>query len=537
MRAKRPKRLLWLALGCVVAMVFATACAVVPPPTTVGSTAAIDAPKPLDCTHWRYGTADEPAPGVLPAEYDRNNYKRTSLRDPRPELANSPQNQCGQKGDAVDLAWGVTKGRDDVLISVLDSGIMWRDAGRMADLARAAYINIGEARPPCTARDGDCNHDGVFDIADFGPIPDRNSNGVADPEDLILDPKYSNGRDDDHNGYVDDISGWDFLYGDNDPLDTVTYGHGSGEAEDSTARENGTGDVGNCPKCRLLPIRVSDSFIAEGGRFAAGVTFALDSGADVVQEALGALTNPAVTQQAIDAAYKRGVVVVASMADEASKHPNLPGALEHTMAVNSVTEKNDPVTDANSGYLALNGCTNFGGHTFVSVESGSCSSEATGQMSGMVGLLESEARDAHIRPPNALRWYRNGAANVLSANEAMQIVRSTADDVDFARHAHRRPDQHRALPDDTGLGRDVRLRSRQRVRDGEGGARWSHPARSRYHRAELVRRAADVGQAARHGSGRGRPRPVVRLPRRVDDGNAAARVSRSRHLAPRRRAP
>jgi hypothetical protein len=161
--------------------------------------------------------------------------------------------------------------------------------------------------------------------------------------------------------------------------------------------------------------------------------FALDSGADVVQEALGALTNPAVTQQAIDAAYKRGVVVVASMADEASKHPNLPGALEHTMAVNSVTEKNDPVTDANSGYLALNGCTNFGGHTFVSVESGSCSSEATGQMSGMVGLLESEARDAHIRPPNALRWYRNGAANVLSANEAMQIVRSTADNVDFAR--------------------------------------------------------------------------------------------------------
>ena len=43
------------------------------------------------------------------------------------------------------------------------------------------------------------------------------------------------------------------------------------------------------------------------------------------------------------------------------------------------------------GYLALNGCTNFGGRTFVAVPSGSCSSEATGQSAGMVALLESYA--------------------------------------------------------------------------------------------------------------------------------------------------
>jgi hypothetical protein len=33
-----------------------------------------------------------------------------------------------------------------------------------------------------------------------------------------------------------------------------------------------------CPECTHLPVRVSDSFIAEGGRFAAGVLFAVDSG-------------------------------------------------------------------------------------------------------------------------------------------------------------------------------------------------------------------------------------------------------------------
>ncbi len=298
----------------------------------------------------------------------------------------------------------------------------------MADLATKAYVNLAEAQPPCAAPDGDCNDDGVFDIADFGAITDRNANGLADPEDLILDPAYNDEVDDDGNGWVNDISGWDLLYADNNPLDTVAYGHGTGEAEDSTAAENGSGSVGTCPRCRFLPVRVSDSFIADGGRFAAGVLFALDSGADVVQEALGALNNPPQAREAIDAAYERGVVVVASMADEASKHRNLPSSLEHTMAVNSITEKEAVLGGPVEGYLALNGCTNFGGRTFVSVPSSSCSSEATGLSAGMVGLLESAARDVRLRRHPAL----GPGGNRLSANEAMQIVRDTADDIDFS---------------------------------------------------------------------------------------------------------
>ena len=91
---------------------------------------------PLDCVNWRYGASDEP--GVLPPEFDRDDYKRTSLRDPRPELHDSPQNHCGQKGAAVDLAWGLSRGRPDVVIAVLDSGIRWRNAGVMSDLATKA---------------------------------------------------------------------------------------------------------------------------------------------------------------------------------------------------------------------------------------------------------------------------------------------------------------------------------------------------------------------------------------------------------------
>lgn len=374
-------------------------------------------PQPTNCTEWRYDATDEPAPGSLPSELDRDNYRVASRRDPRPELADSPHNHCGQKGPALDLALGVTQGRDDVLIAVLDSGIKWQDAGAMADLATEAHVNLGEADPACGDPDGDCNGDGRFDITDFSGLADRNGNGLADPEDLILDPAFNNGIDDDYNGYVDDISGWDFLTGDNNPLDTVEYGHGTGEAKDSTAAANGTGAVGSCPECRFLPVRVGDSFIADGGRFAAGVLYSLDAGAHVIQEALGALSNPPQAQQAIDAAYDRDVLVVASMADEASKHPNLPASLEHTMAVNSVTEKKGLLGGGVEGYLALNGCTNFGGHTFLSIPSGSCSSEATGIAAGMVGLIISVARDEGVD---------------LSANEVMQVLRATADDIDFA---------------------------------------------------------------------------------------------------------
>ena len=396
----------------------------------------VDPPPEIpDCADWRYGPADEPT--SLPAEYDRDDYKRTSLRDPRPFLADSPQNHCGQKGAALDLAWGRSTGSPDVLIAVLDSGIAWRDAGAMADLATKAHIDLGEAPPPCLGDtpDGDCNGDGLFDIADFGPVADRNANGLADPEDLILDPAFTNGIDDDGDGYVDDISGWDFLTGDNNPFDTVDYGHGTGEAKDSTAAADGSGDVGSCPGCRFLPVRVSDSFIADGGRFAAGVLFGLDQGADVIQEALGGLNNPRQSQAAIDAAYSRGVVVVASMADEASAHPNLPSSLERTMTVNSVTEKTVDLVGPGTidGYLALNGCTNFGGRTFVSVPSSACSSEATGQSAGMIGLVESYAREIGVEPHPALAGQVGAAAgDVLSANEVMQLVRASADDIDFS---------------------------------------------------------------------------------------------------------
>ncbi len=415
-------------VGAVVVIVL-SACVPPPPPASSGLSSVpaggARVPGSLDCVHWRY---DGVPTGDLPSEWDPDDYRFTSRRDPG--SARSPQRLCGQLGAAVDLAWGVERGSPDTVIAVLDSGIEWRNAEAMADLAETAYLNREELPPPQPMasgpdvydRDGDGRYS-VLDYADDPRVSDRNDNGMLDPEDLILTPEFNDGVDADGNGWVDDISGWDVLNDDNNPLDDVEYGHGTGEARDSAAAHNGEGAYGTCPECSHLPVRVSDSFIAQGGRFAAGVMFALDSDAEVIQEALGAINNPPQAQQAVDAAHRSGVPVVASMADEQSQHANLPAAMNHTIPVNSVIEAYDflgdlgPLATGKRDTLALNGCTNTGGIAWLSVPSDGCSSEATGNAAGMVGLVVSAAQ-------------RRGLD--LSADEVAQVLRAGADDIDFS---------------------------------------------------------------------------------------------------------
>ena len=398
-------------------------------------------PARLDCVNWRYDGLEP----TRPAEWDADGeYRFGSFRDET--TANSPHRLCGQVGAAVDLAWSIDRGGSDVVVAVLDSGIQWRDAEAMRDLADKTYLNRRELPTPVPAGPSgdpdDSNHDGRFTISDFAHDPrvsDRNGNGLLDPEDLILDPAFSDGIDDDHNSYVDDIAGWDVQNDDNDPLDDVNYGHGTGEALDSTAAHNGAGRYGTCPECLSLPVRVGDSFIAEGGRFAAGVLFGIDSGASVVQEALGAISNPPQAQAAVDAAERRGIPVVASMADEQSQHPNLPAAMNHTIPVNSITELPGLTTAAKlvggrRDAQLVNGCTNTGGIAWVAVPSTGCSSEATGNASGMVGVLESAARRAGVPAhPNLVAGQSSSTSrNVLSSNEVAQLIRAGADDIDFS---------------------------------------------------------------------------------------------------------
>ncbi len=337
-------------------------------------------------------------------------------------------------GMHADRGWQKTVGDRRVLIAVLDSGIKW-DA---EDLVNKHFLNRKELPAPAEACRGpnfkaadpwDSDGDGIFNMLDYAKedgnvvpktscdpkVSDLNKNGFLDPQDLIK--VFSDGKDDDGNGYMDDISGWDFFRNDNDAYDDTRYGHGTGEANDSTAEgNNGRGGLGICPECTHLPCRVADSFVADGNDFSAAVVFATDSGASVIQEALGTLNRGQYADDAINYAYDNNVVIIASAADELSFHHNMPGTTDHTVYVHAIVFDGANANHSTT-FLNFNNCTNWGANLVLSSPGTGCSSEATGVTSGHAGMIYSMALQSKLDPP-------------LTAEEARGVLIMSVDDID-----------------------------------------------------------------------------------------------------------
>ena len=176
----------------------------------------------------------------------------------------------------------------------------------------------------------------------------------------------------------------------------------------------------------FLPLKVADSFVGIGTDFAQAVVYAVDIGADVVQEALGTISAGPASQAAIDYAYRRGVPVIASAADESSRHHNFPAALEHTVWMNSIVHGDGTIVEQEDVYDLFNGCTNHGGRAWSAISSNSCSSEATGRGAGMAALLVSHGKNLVDR---GLFANYPGIGQPFSAEEVRQLFRRAAEDI------------------------------------------------------------------------------------------------------------
>jgi subtilisin family serine protease len=108
--------------------------------------------------------------------------------------------------------------------------------------------------------------------------------------------KEANGVDDDHNGFVDDVAGWDFVNNDNIPLDDNSHGsHVSGTIAGRSNNAAGVAGVASFPRAsgqwagpKIVPIKVLDA--AGSGSFvqiAAGMNYAGKIGAKVANMSLG----------------------------------------------------------------------------------------------------------------------------------------------------------------------------------------------------------------------------------------------------------
>jgi subtilisin family serine protease/fibronectin type 3 domain-containing protein len=210
--------------------------------------------------------------------------------------------------------WDIERGSEDVLVAVIDTGIDYEHP----ELNGALWINSGE----------DINNNGLVDESDF------------------------NGLDDDGNGFIDDVRGWDFtdapnypaagdyLERDNDPMDE--HGHGTGVSGLIAARtDNKSGIAGLAHNCRVMALRTfNSSGYGEEDDAASAILYAVANGAQVINMSFGDVFVSQVLQDVIKYARSKGVIMIASSGNSSTDQIHYPSGFAETISVGA-TDNND----------------------------------------------------------------------------------------------------------------------------------------------------------------------------------------------------
>jgi subtilisin family serine protease len=140
------------------------------------------------------------------------------------------------------------------------------------------------------------------------------------------------GIDNDGNGFIDDIRGWDFTNRDNNPMDDD--GHGTHVAGTIAAERNGFGVTGVAYDAKIMPVKVLGP---DGGSYAdvaAGIRYAANNGAQVINLSLGGSFSSSVVSDAVRyAVVEKGAVVVMAAGNQGLSQPGFPANLARTYGI------------------------------------------------------------------------------------------------------------------------------------------------------------------------------------------------------------
>ena len=273
---------------------------------------------------------------------------------------NDAAGQSGALGADLNLfplwAMGFT-GSHRVVVAVIDTGIDWTHP----DLAANLYTNPGEA-------------------GDLG----------------------GNGVDDDHNGFIDDIHGWNFVNNTNDSRDDM--GHGSHCAGIIGAvGDNGIGTSGVNWNVSLMPVKFLDEY--GGGTLENAVNainYATMMKVDIMSNSWGGGGESQTMKDAIAAAEAKGILFVAAAgnsADNNDENPTYPAsyAVDNIISVAATNNRDELASFSNYGvttvHVAAPGVKVYSTFKEGKFETLSGTSMAAPHISGLAALMLAEHSD------------------------------------------------------------------------------------------------------------------------------------------------
>lgn len=141
------------------------------------------------------------------------------------------------------------------------------------------------------------------------------------------------------------LAGRDFVNNDNDPVDDE--GHGTAVASLIAGRgNNGVGMAGVCWQCRILPVKVLNS--AGSGSYsniAAGIVYAADRGAKIINISLGGYSTGVILQNAVNYAVGKGAALYASAGNDLLSDRLYPAAYAGVTAVGGTGDDGERYID------------------------------------------------------------------------------------------------------------------------------------------------------------------------------------------------